>query len=211
MQAKHIDQFLSRDLYDVSSHEYTDYKDMERFVYGLLYANDNFLKVHDNSTQIVKDTYSNNITEKYWAAHDSIVFINIASPFINVSEKKFVLLEGNIQDVTCLLELCMSLSLEKNIRYLRQHYLRMTPFELERRKIEIAECFDDSIYNLPELDIRKDYIIRRLGIKQQFENLLTIVEPKINLMDRMFSRWNLSISLTIASITLLITLLSILK
>jgi len=206
-----IQDFLQRNIVGMPSPLYSFFYDMERFVYGLLYANDNFARAHDNAVQIVDDIYSNNVSEQYWAVRGNIVFIKTASPFVNVCDRERQALNGEIRRINCLLELCMCLSLDRDIRSLHRRYLNMKPQEIESQRAAIAECFNDSIYNLQELDERKDFFIRRFGLRQRFDDLVSVVQPRISLMDRLFNRSNMILSIIIATLTFLVTFLTILK
>lgn len=208
---RQIQDFLFQNIDNWPTQSASDYFDMERFVYGLLYSNDNYRRVHDNSTQIIDDIYSNNVAEQYWAIPDNIVYIKASSPFVNVNNMRLQELHGDLHGVNCMLELCMCLTLEDSMRELAERNLRMTSQEMESRRATIAEYFDDSIFNLQELDNRKTYFIRRFGLRQRFDNLMGIVQPRISLMDRLFNRWNITLSLTIAFLTLVITFLAIFK
>lgn len=208
---RQIQDFLFQNIDDLPTQRFSEYFDMERFVYGLLYSNDNYRRVHDNSTHIVDDIYSNNVAEQYWAIPDNIVYVKAASPFANVNSMRLRELHGDLHDVNCLLELCMCLTMEDSIRELAERNLKMTPREMESRRATIAEYFDDSIFNLQELDNRKNYFIRRFGLRQRFEDLINVIQPRLSLMDRLFNRWNIALSLTIAFLTLLVTFLTIFK
>lgn len=208
---RQIQDFLFKNIEILPTQRGSDYFDMERFVYGLMYSNNNYRRVHDNSTHIIDDIYSNNVAEQYWAIPDNIVYVTAASPFVNVNRMVLQELHGDLHDVNCLFELCMCITIEDSIRKLAERNLRMTPKEMESRRAAIAEYFDDSIFNLQELDNRKNYFIRRFGLRQRFEDLMNVIQPRLSLMDRLFNRWNIALSLTIAFLTLLVTFLAIFK
>ncbi len=135
---RQIQDFLQQNTGSRPTQRFSKFSDMERFVYGLLYSNDNYRRVHDNSTRIIEDFYSNNVVEQYWAIPDNIVYVKSSSPFINVNNIRLQELHGDLHDVNCLLELCMNLTLENSIREFAERTLRLSPQEMESRRATIA-------------------------------------------------------------------------
>lgn len=204
-----IEDFLDADL--VPGGMEHSVSDARRFIYGFLRNNDNFMQLHQNSVRPVLDRfYSNNYVEGYWAVEDGILSVKTGSPFVNLSEDEQLcdtLLSNSLDGNNCLMELCVLGMLDRELEQFSRHHNEMKPHEIELRRAQIAEYFNERILNVWELDRRMDYFMNRFRLDKRFRRVLEVAVPRVNARNVIFSRTVAVIGWVIALITLIVTII----
>ena len=219
-QYKTIDQFLSVNFSkenigpDSDQDKLSNTTHAQRFIYGYLRCNDNFMQLHANSVRpAVNYFYSNNRVEGYWAVEDHILSVKVASPFVNVeaNERKEQILDNGLERTQCLKELCVLSMLDRQLEQFNRSHSEMKPHEIELRRAQIAEYFNERILNVWELDHRMDYFMKRFKLDKRFRRLLDVAVPRVNARNVTFSRIGSIISWTITFLSLIIAILTLIK
>lgn len=180
------------------------------FVYGLLYANDNFLMA-DKATidNIVENSCSNSKVEKYWADDESIVHIKINSPHFYVEQKKEMRLSCNLQsELQCLTEMNILIFIKRKLHRFKERYKRLSSKEIEDECGKISKLLDDKMFNQVEMDRRMDYFIKQFRLHDMFENIKGIATSRKNSLEISFIHNSNIWILVISTLTLIVTILS---
>lgn len=201
-----ISSFLKTNIPGYMRPHDTACSDMERWVYGLLHNNDNFMMADDSViADNVRTYYSNNFVERYWASPSTVLTVKVASPFLETEEN------GRKHDDFCdfdsLIETCLLITLGRKINKLLSRHDSMKYHEVEKRKAEIASSFSYTVMNLIELDRKLQFFIRRSNLHERYESVLRIVTPRRNVIDKYRSEVIALLSIAIAFLTLIITIL----
>lgn len=204
-----IDDFLAAEL-NIENRE-RSVSVAQRFIYGLLRNNDNFMQLHRSSIhRVLNRFYSNNYVEAYWAVEDSILSVKTGSPFVNLpkDEQNDVAVSNSLDGSGCLMELCVLGMLDRELEHFGRQHNRMKPHEIELRRAQIAEYFNERILNVWEMDHRMDYFMDRFRLNRRFNRLLEVSVPRVNARNMVFSRTGAIIGWSIALLTIIITILT---
>lgn len=182
------------------------------FVYGLLYANDNFMMADSNGVKrIVDNFYSNNKVERFWADDESIVHIKTHTPFYLDMKHDKQELKCSLGEVQCLPEMCMLIYLKCHLRDFKKKYKELSAEEIEENYGRIAEMLHEKLFNQTEMDKRMDYFINQSRLLQRLDEIHDIATPRKNYLEIIFLHktniWILIISL----LTLIVTIMSLFK
>lgn len=150
----------------------------KNFVYGLLFANDNFMMAHHNAVEeVVGYSYTNNEVEKYWAGGNSILHIKTHSPYYLVDTQKEQRLHADIRGVDGTVEMCMLLFLKRKLKLFEAKYQHMRSEEMSKAQSEIAKCFYTKVFNQEDLDKKLNYFINQFRLKETFDSILSVTLP----------------------------------
>lgn len=204
-----IDDFLSvnfdADIKDPST------TDAMRFIYGVLRGNENFMQLHHNSVlRVLKDFYSNNYMEGYWAVEDGILSVKVGCPFVNLrdDEKHERVLSNSLNKGNdCFMELCVLSMLDRELVQFSRRHSKMKSHEIDLHRARIAEYFNERILNVWELDHRLDYFMKRFKLAEKFKRVLKVTVPRANAHNVIFSRTGVIIGWVIALISLITTII----
>ncbi|MDE7420738.1 MAG: hypothetical protein K2N35_11070 [Muribaculaceae bacterium] len=203
-----ISTLLNWDIYGFRRPEVTEFHDMERFVYGMLYGNENFMRADDHAVrENVTDYYSNNCVEHYWAAKESILSIRVASPFSVERNRQRIQVQRGLREVDALPELCMLIALNREINDVLQRHHMMKADEVDMTKAEIAYYFNDNIFNLNELDNRMRFFLRRNNLEEQYGRVQNIMTPHRDILSRHYAQIITIVTLLVAFLTLIFTII----
>ncbi|MDE7387010.1 MAG: hypothetical protein K2N28_07715 [Muribaculaceae bacterium] len=202
-----ISSFLKTNMSGYMRPHDTTCSDMERWVYGLLHNNDNFMMADDSviADNVRTSYYSNNFVERYWASPSTVLTVKVASPFLETEENGCR--HDDFCDFDSLTETCLLITLGRKINKLLSRHDSMKYQEVEKRKAEIASCFSYTVMNLIELDRKLQFFIRRSNLHERYESVLRIVTPRRNVIEKYRSEFIALLSIAIAFLTLIITLL----
>ena len=202
-----ISSFLKTDMSGYMRPHDTAYSDMERWVYGLLYNNDNFMMADDSVVgETVGSYYSNNFVERYWASPSTILTIKTSHPFLDSNPYNE---KNDFCDFDSLVESCLLISLDRRIEALLSRHGSMTYHEIEKRKAEIASFFNYTVNNLVELDRKLQFFIQRSNLPQRYERVLGIVTPRSNIIVKYRSEMIAIVSVIIALLSLITAILTL--
>lgn len=205
-----IASFLKTDIDGYMRPHDTACSDMERWVYGLLHTNDNFMMADDS---VVKDNlesfYSNNFVERYWASPSTVLTIKTASPFLNTDDNS--LPKDDLCDFDPLVETCLLITLGRKINTLLRRHGSMKYSDVEKRKAEIATCFNYTVMNLFELDEKLRFFIRRSNLNERYERVIRIVTPTRNIIEKYHSELLAISSVVITFLSLIVAIISLLS
>lgn len=184
--------------------------DMEKFVYGLLYANNNFLQLHDKCVKHkISDFYSNNYSEQYWAVPNNIVSIHTGYPFRRATTDKPSVagVSGSHLFHDCITDMCMLLMLDGLIKEFGNNG-KMKSHEIERKRSSILEYFNETVYNVLELDERLHFFMSSFGLREKFDKVQNVVAPRRNAMESVFAMTSAIIAWLIGLLSVIIALIN---
>lgn len=181
------------------------------FVYGLLYANDNFMMLHKSAMEaVINNFYTNNQAEKFWADDGNIVHVITHAPFFLPSSKREKSLKGDLSDVSCLLEMSMLIYLRYKLTQLKVKYHRMPSKKIDLSMEEIISCLHDRLFNQTDYDKRMTYYKKMFRLFETLEMVRGITMPRKNILNMIFSKRNALIASITAVLTLITTYVSLL-
>lgn len=94
----------------------------KQFIYGVLFGNDDYIRVPEQKiNRVIDKSYTNNDTEMTYARRRSIVFLKTHSPFERYPPfpKPHYHLEDNLDNVQNIYDICSALYIETQMRKLR--------------------------------------------------------------------------------------------
>ena len=156
--------------------------DYRRFAYGVLFGNDNYMRLHKKELErIIGNSYSNNDTEMTYAGHMTVLFIKTHTPYEHYPEplpqKHSPSDLRNLQDVY---EICSALFIEKqmeNVRNVRNN--EINPLDVKIALSSLMEQLNANIFYMRSADEKAHYIYEALGLLKEYENVKKIAELKI--------------------------------
>lgn len=181
------------------------------FIYGLLYANDNFMMV--NTATVDKTLgvyYSNNKVEKFWADDECIVHIKNNSPFYYSEKQDTQKLTGKLdEELPVLLDMCMLIYIKRRMQMFLSEHSNMSLQKVEYERGALTSLFCRKLFNQTEMDNRMDYFIKGFRLQRMFEETQRITNSTGN-SKRLFSLrrinfWTLFIGIS----TLIVTIIGI--
>lgn len=182
------------------------------FVYGMLYANDNFMMADRNAVErIVNMVYSNNKVEKYWADDETIVHVKVGSPYYCSLEHHKQELIGNLKkELPTLLDMGMLIVVKLRLQRFNLGHRYLSAQEIEDSLGVVADFLYGKLFNLTELDERMDYFVEQFHLHRMFNELQGVVVPRKNSMEIGFLH-NMNIwVLLVGLFTLLVTIIGLL-
>lgn len=208
-----IEDFLTQNITLLQSNGLTTVSAVpeKNFVYGLLYANDNFMMAHkDTADKTINSCYSNNKVEKYWADDECIVHVKIRSPFHNSMIQNNQQLTGNLKkELPTLLDMSMLIHLKRSMQQLLSKQKDLSPQKIEDECGKLSKLFYDKLFNQTEMDKRMDYFIRNFHLRRMLDEVRHIVASTGN-SKKLFSMKRINFwTLLIALLTLAATIIGI--
>lgn len=177
------------------------------FVYGLLYANDNFMMLHkDTQETVIKDFYTNNRVEKFWADDGSIVRVITHCPYFLPSYQCEQKLKGNPSDVCYLYDMGMLIFLKHKFAKLKRECRRWSSDRIEKELGKATECLFQRLHYHTDLDRRMDYFKRKFCLYEAAEDVRHVATPRKNIIEMIFNRNTTLLAIIIALLTLLFTI-----
>lgn len=187
------------------------------FVYGMLYANDNFMMADRNAVgRIVNMAYSNNKVEKYWADDETIVHVKTGSPYYCTLEHHKQTLSGDLKrELPLLLDISVLIVIKLRLQRFNLRHRRLSAQDIEDSFGVVADFLYGKLFNLIELDQRMDYFVEQFHLHRMFNEIQRVVIPRKNSMEIAFLHsmniWVLLVgvlTLLVAIISLFVTLLN---
>lgn len=181
------------------------------FVYGMLYANDNFMMADRNAVgRIVNMAYSNNKVEKYWADDETIVHIKMGSPYYCSLEHHERVLTGNLKrELPTLLDIGMLIVIKLRLQRFNLRHRHLSAQEIEDSFGVISDFLYGKLFNLTEMDMRMDYFVEQFRLHRMFNEIREVVIPRKNSMEIDFLH-NMNIwVLLVGILTLLVTIIGL--
>ena len=183
--SEHIDIDFSNAYYkDIS-----DYKSLEaylgaddsKFIYGLLFANDNYLNTPiELVDKLLKSSFSNNIYEKTYANLNDIVVIKTHTQYTysvkEKTKKKYHI--PSFHDVQCLYEMCHILYLKQELASIRDNISKSkTSADIKSALSSLAKFLEMKLFHIEEADGKMDYFYKTMGINSSHSALREFAEP----------------------------------
>lgn len=158
------------------------------FVYGMLYANDNFMMADRNAVgRIVNMAYSNNKVEKYWADDETIVHVKTGSPYYCTLEHHKQTLSGDLKrELPLLLDISVLIVIKLRLQRFNLRHRRLSAQDIEDSFGVIADFLYGKLFNLIELDQRMDYFVEQFHLHRMFNEIQRVVIPRKNSMEIAF-------------------------
>lgn len=181
------------------------------FVYGALYANDNFMMADRKCVdKMVAAAYSNNNVEKYWADDETIVHIKTNSPYYYSKDKREQKLEGNFdEELPILLDMSMLAYIKLRLQRFKQVHRYLSAQEIEDSFGVVADFLYGKLFNLTELDKRMDYFVEQFHLHRMFNEIQRVVIPRKNSMEIAFLHSMNIWVLLVGVLTLLVTIINL--
>ena len=183
--SEHIDIDFSNAYYkDIS-----DYKSLEaylgaddsKFIYGLLFANDNYLNTPiELVDKLLKSSFSNNIYEKTYANLNDIVVIKTHTQYTysvkEKTKKKYHI--PSFHDTQCLYEMCHILYLKQELASIRDNISKSkTSADIKSALSSLAKFLEMKLFHVEEADGKMDYFYKTMGINSSYSALREFAEP----------------------------------
>lgn len=181
------------------------------FIYGLLYANDNFMMANtDTVNKTLESYYSNNKVEKFWADDECIVHVKTHSPYYYSKKQDSQELTGHLdEDFTTLLEMGVLIYIKRRMQVFLTGHNRMSLQEIEDECGALARLFHSKLFNQTEMDNRMDYFIKGFRLNRMFKEIQSITNSTGN-SKRLFSLRRINFwTLFIGVSTLIATIIGI--
>lgn len=181
------------------------------FVFGALYANDNFMMAdRDAAERIVNMAYCNNKVEKYWADDETIVHVKVNSPYYcSLTHHKQALIGDLKRELPLLLDISMLIVIKLKLQRFNLRHRRLSAQEIEDSFGIIAEFLYGKLFNLTELDQRMDYFIEQFHLHQMFNEIQRVIIPRKNSMEIAFLHGMNIWVLLVGVLTLLVTIIGL--
>lgn len=181
------------------------------FVYGMLYANDNFMMADRNAVgRIVNMAYSNNKVEKYWADDETIVHVKVGSPYYCSLEHHKQELIGNLKkELPTLLDMGMLIVIKLRLQRFKLRHRHLLAQEIEDSFGEISDFLYGKLFNLTEMDMRMDYFVEQFRLHRMFNEIREVVIPRKNSMEIAFLHNMNILVLLVGILTLLVTIIGL--
>ena len=181
------------------------------FVYGMLYANDNFMMADRNAVgRIVNMAYSNNKVEKYWADDETIVHVKTGSPYYCSLEHHKQILTGNLKrELPTLLDIGMLIVIKLRLQHFNLRHRHLSAQEIEGSFGMIADFLYGKLFNQTEMDMRMDYFVEQFRLHRMFNEIQRVVIPKKNSMEIAFLHGMNIWVLLVGILTLLTTIIGL--
>jgi len=183
----------------------------KNFVYGLLYANDNFMMVNSDTVEkTLGSYYSNNRVEKYWADDECIVHIKTNSPYYCSKKQNDQKLTGELsKELSTLPDMGMLIFMKRRMQKFLSEHRCLSPQQIEDERGALANLFCNKLFNQTEMDKRMDYFIKGFRLRRTFEEIQRIANSTGN-SKKLFSLTRTNFwTLFIATITLVATIIGI--
>ncbi len=182
--------------------------DERYFVYGLMYANDNFMMLHESAVNsVVEKCYSNNKVEKYWADDESILHVKTHTPYAYVSDKRKSVSSGGLDSVRCITEMCMLIYLKRKLLKFRGIHNKLDSRQMDAEQSKIAVYFYDKLFNQTEMDKKMDYFMTQFRLQEMFDKIINVTTPKKNALEIFFNRKMAFMTVLLAIITIVVTII----
>jgi len=181
------------------------------FVYGMLYANDNFIMADRSAVErIVNMAYSNNKVEKYWADDETIVHVKAGSPYYCSLGPHKQVLTGNLEkELPTLLDMGMLIAIKLRLQRFNLRHRCLSAQEIENSLGVVADFLYGKLFNQTELDKRMDYFVEQFHLRRMFNELQGVAVPRKNSMEIGFLH-NMNIWVLLVGVfTLLVTIIGL--
>lgn len=145
----------------------------DRWAYGLIFGNDNYIRVPDQQVrQVISIPFSNNITERTYAGYKSIVSIR-SHYHCSFKDNPY---HGNLYGIDLphahnIAEICHIMHIKRQSQRVRAMFDHSSASEIRTALGDIAVLIDFKPTGLRELDGKFEYISRTMGINRRFANL----------------------------------------
>lgn len=181
------------------------------FVYGLLYANDNFMMLDKNAIEyIISECYTNNKVEKFWADDETIVHIKTNTPYFCSENKKEQKLTGDLmKELPTLVDMSMLIYMKFKLQEFEKQYKKLTVKQIEKSRGMLSELLCGNLYNQTEMDKRKDFFISQFCLHKRFKEILNAAISHKNAMEISYIRSTNIWIIVISLLTLLVTIVGI--
>lgn len=181
------------------------------FVYGLLYANGNFMMTDSNIVKcIVKNYYSNNKVEKYWADDECLIHIKTGTPYYCPKSQDDQTLKRNFKrELPLVFDLAMLAFVKCELQKFLAVHKNMSSSEIEESQSMLADILGGKLFNQTEMDKRMDYFIKQFHLNELFKKVQEVVVPSKNLKDKLFAHSTTLWTIAVGTLTLIVTLIGI--
>lgn len=147
--------------------------DADRFAYALLYGNDNIDVVPDKTIEeAFKHTFTNNISQKMFAANKTIVFFKTHSdPHCCYNDDKEPAFNANFGTALNVFDICFVIEAKFKLKGIQKMMQGFHPFRTRRVLSSISGYMNVNPFHLAEIKKRTDYLYESLGVNALFQTV----------------------------------------
>lgn len=109
------------------------------------------------------------------------------------------------------MELCVLSMLSRELKEFTIKHISMNSHEIELRRAQISEYFNERILKVWELDYRMDYFINRFRLDEGLRRILKVALPRGNARHVIFTHTGSLIGLMITFMALIVAILTLLN
>ena len=145
--------------------------DADRFAYALLYGNDNIEVVPDETIEkAFKHTFTNNISQKMFAANKTIVFFKTHSdPHCCYNDDKEPAFDANFGTALNVFDICFVIEAKFKLKGIQKMMQGFHPFRT--RRVLSSGYMNVNPFHLAEIKKRTDYLYEALGVNALFQTV----------------------------------------
>lgn len=153
----------------------------QRFVYGLIYGNDNNTVIPPNTMkEALDDSFSNNISERIFAGHKTEVFLHTHHPYPwkeeNKNRKKVIASEPLKNQLV--FDIFIVMEAKYRLKHIESTLRQGSPSSIKDALASISAYLNSNPYHLGEYNKRILMLYRKLGVN----HLLQSVKEQGNLL-----------------------------
>ena len=207
-QVNNYEEAFTNEYYCANINNIRITNDDRRFCYGILTGNENYMRVPKTELDaILKEGYSNNITEHTFAVPKSIVFIKKHHPFPNAS--RISVMPESLCFIQYIHEMCGCLYIDRQLKQTRQLFRSKESAKIKSALSSLAETLGTKLFRITEADHRAEYIYSAFGLRDEYERLKERGNLLADALNIKYSRRNNLVLIALTILTILIGLLQI--
>ncbi len=207
-QVNNYEEAFTNEYYCANINNIRITNDDRRFCYGILTGNENYMRVPKTELDVIlKEGYSNNITEHTFAVPKSIVFIKKHHPFPNAS--RISVMPESLCFIQYIHEMCGCLYIDRQLKQTRQLFRSKESAKIKSALSSLAETLGTKLFRITEADHRAEYIYSAFGLRDEYERLKERGNLLADALNIKYSRRNNLVLIALTILTILIGLLQI--
>lgn len=147
--------------------------DADRFAYALLYGNDNIDVVPDKTIEeAFRHTFTNNISQKMFAANKTIVFFKTHSdPHCCYNDDKEPAFDANFGTALNVFDILFVIEAKFKLKEIQKMVQGFHPFLTKKVLASISGYMNVNPFHLAEIKKRTDYLYEALGVNALFQTV----------------------------------------
>lgn len=171
----HLTDLYSEEYYGREKKPYDEViKHYQEFVYGLIYGNDNNCVIpNDTLDKTLKDSFSNNISERLFAGHKTVVFLHTHHPFpwkeSNNGRKRN--LRQDVEHDQIIYDVLLVMEAKLKLKSIEESLQSGYPKTIKDALASISKYLSANPYHLGEYGPRYKMLYKNMGINDLLESI----------------------------------------